>query len=107
MSRRDVALSTLIGREVRDAEGRVIGRLEEVRAEVAPDDPGEYVVREYEVGHYGVLGLIAGGRFTRQFLLRLPRLFGCQRIVVPWEQMDLTDPACPTIRGNDGTMATA
>ena len=100
MSAREIELSTLVGRKVRDAEGRVVGRMEELCAEVALDEGSEYVVREFYVGHYGAFGLLAGGRFTRHFLRRLARLVHYRRYVVPWELLDLDDPRRPRIRAN-------
>lgn len=99
MSDGEVELSTLVGRTVRDAGGRVVGRLEEVCAELSLDEGSEYVVREFHVGHYGAFGLLAGERFTRHLLQRLARLVGYRRYVVPWELMDLGDPRRPRIRG--------
>ncbi|HEY2067846.1 MAG TPA: hypothetical protein VGG84_17985 [Gemmatimonadaceae bacterium] len=98
MSGREIELSTLVGRKVRDAEGRVIGRMEELCAEVALDEGSEYVVRVFYVGHYGMVGRFAGGRFTRHFLRRLAHAVHYRRYVVPWELMDLGDPQRPRIR---------
>jgi sporulation protein YlmC with PRC-barrel domain len=98
MSAREIELSTLVGRKVRDANGRVVGRMEELCAEVALDEGSEYVVREFHVGNYGAFGLLAGGRFRRHFLLRLARVVRYRRYVVPWHLMDLTDPRRPRIR---------
>ena len=70
MSGRLIEVSSLVRRKVRDADGRVVGRLEELHAEVAPDDPSEYEVRELRVGRY----------------------------TVPWEMMDLSDPEHPKLR---------
>ena len=95
---REVKLSALIGRTVCDADGRAVGRLEEMRVEVALDEGSEYVVREVLVGHYGPFARLAGGHFSRYFL-RLLRAFGRYRqIAVPWERIDLSDPERPYIR---------
>lgn len=103
MSAREVELSTLVGRKVRDADGRVVGRIEELCAEVALDEGSEYVIREFHVGHLGVIGRVAAGRFTRRFA-RLVRAGRYVRYVVPWELMDLSDLRRPRIRARLGAL---
>ena len=70
MSGREIELGALVGRKVRDAEGRVLGRVKELVAEISLDEGSEYVVREFRVGSYSV----------------------------PWELMDLSDPERPRVR---------
>lgn len=97
MSARDVEVSTLVGRKVRDADGRIVGRIEELCAELALDEGSEYVVREFHVGRLGVVGRFARGRFLRRFL-RLVGAGAYERYAVPWELMDLGDPRRPRVR---------
>lgn len=84
----------LIGRRVVDADGKVVGHLEEIIAEYVDD---EYVVREFHVGAYAVFERLTGGMLRR----RLLRLIGGERVydgyVVPWQLMDLSDPAQPCV----------
>lgn len=70
MSERQITLSALVGRKVRDADGEVVGRVKELTAEIALDEGSEYVVREFRVGSH----------------------------TVPWELLDLRDPANPRLR---------
>jgi sporulation protein YlmC with PRC-barrel domain len=95
MDTREIRLDLLLNRRVYDADGAVIGRLEEVVAEPASDALGAYyAVREYHVGKYALLESLAGGAFARAVM----RLFGgraYQRYAVPWDRMDLSDLARP------------
>lgn len=96
MSGRELRLQALINRKVRDAQGRVLGRLEELRAEVDADDPSQYVIAEFHVGSYAWLEGIAAGAFGRG----LARIFGGKgytKYIVPWDAVDLTDPARPKL----------
>ena len=89
---RECRVELLLGRRVRDANGEVVGRLEEIVADYVDD---EFVVREFHVGAFAILERLDGGRLRRGLL----RLIGGDRVydgyVVPWEHMDLTDPEHP------------
>ena len=93
---RDVALHHLLGRTVRDPEGRTVGRVEELRAEIELHDRGnDYVVTEFHVGSFGVIETLVGPWFARQLLLRLGRLVPYSSHRIPWDRLDLTDPRHP------------
>lgn len=99
MSEREVRIERLVGRRVRDAEGRDVGRIEEMVAEIELHEHGrDYVVRELQVGRYPVLGFVAGTSLGRGLLRTLGRGSGYARYRVPWEAMDLADPERPRIR---------
>jgi hypothetical protein len=96
VSRREIRLSDVIGRVVRDVDGRSIGRLEEMRAEIELHDRGnDYVVVEFHVGAYGAFEALAGAGFARHVLRRIRPLVGYRHHRVPWTQMDLSDIARP------------
>jgi sporulation protein YlmC with PRC-barrel domain len=84
---REVHVEKLLGRRVRDASGRVVGRIEEIHT----DDKG--VVSEF------LLGPAALWERLGQSTLELPfvRLLGLQRSDhrVPWNELDLSDPDHP------------
>jgi len=90
---REVHVERILGRRVRDVNGEVIGRLEEI---VALDDGGEAVVDTFHVGPAALLERI--GRFVQQIppLHRLPMPHWEYRI--PWHQFDLSDPRHPRVR---------
>jgi sporulation protein YlmC with PRC-barrel domain len=94
MSARECRVELLIGRRVADANGEVVGRLEEIVADYVDD---EYVVREFHVGAYAALERLGTGMLGRSLL----RLIGGDRIytgyIVPWRQMDLSDPEHPRV----------
>jgi len=94
MTTRECRVELLIGRSVTDANGEVVGRLEEIVADYVDD---EYVVREFHVGAYAALERLGTGMLGRSLL----RLIGGDRIytgyIVPWRQMDLSDPEHPRV----------
>lgn len=99
MTEREVRIEQLLGRRVRDAEGRDVGRIEELVAEIELHERGrDYVVREVQLGHYPVLGFLAGISLGRGLLRTIGRGSGYVRYRVPWEAMDLADPDRPRIR---------
>jgi sporulation protein YlmC with PRC-barrel domain len=92
MTDRECRAELLIGRRVVDANGEVVGRLEEIVAEYVD---GDYVVREFHVGALAAFERLGTGMLGRGLL----RLIGGDRLykgyAVPWRQMDLSDPEHP------------
>jgi len=84
-----VHLELLIGRKVRDSEGRVLGRIEEVHADRVDQ---ECVVREYHLGPGALLERLSvtAGRIFRGA--------GPRAMVLRWDELDLTDPMRPRLR---------
>jgi hypothetical protein len=81
-------LDRLIGREVRTANNRRLGRLEEFRAERRGD---AWIISEYVVGSAGLLERLGLG--VRLVLGMNPG----GGYVVRWDQLDLSDPDRPRI----------
>jgi hypothetical protein len=78
----------LLGRRVRSMDGRVIGRIEEMRAEREQD---HWVVTEFHIGPDALVERLA----VRHFGLTLPgRVHGYR---VRWDQIDLDDPERPRV----------
>lgn len=93
---REVALHHLLGRTVRDPNGREVGRVEELRAEIELHERGnDYVVTEFHVGSFGAIESLAGPWFARQLLHRLGRFAPYTSHRIPWDRFDLTDPRNP------------
>jgi len=91
MAAREIPLEKLVGRTVRDASGRVLGRIEEVRAKRHGRD---LVVVDYLVGRAALLERFSVVGLGRELL----RLFGVGRArgwIVPWRRMDLSRPDRP------------
>jgi sporulation protein YlmC with PRC-barrel domain len=96
MSGRILALSDLLGRVVRDADGRRIGRIEELSAEISLEQGGSgYVVTHIGVGRFKPFDMIATGIFVQQFVRYVTRTTGYRHYEIPWDWMDLSDPAHP------------
>jgi sporulation protein YlmC with PRC-barrel domain len=105
MSGRAISLSRLVGRKVRDADGRPVGRLEELVAEIELHEHGnDYVVVEFHVEVYGALEALAGSHFARHFLRLFGRGVGYRRYCIPWDLMDLSDPEHPRVTRRAGEL---
>jgi sporulation protein YlmC with PRC-barrel domain len=92
-SDREVHLERVLGRRVRDIDGMVVGRLEEVAAETRGDG---CVVTEFHVGPAAALERIA--RFVKQLPLIGVFPFSPWEYRIPWQLFDLSDPDAPRIR---------
>jgi hypothetical protein len=92
----DLLLSDLQGRAVYDADGRKLGRLEDLRAEIeVHDGRADYVITEYYVGAYGALEALAGGHFARHLLSLIAPVIRYKRYRILWDAMDLSDSERP------------
>jgi hypothetical protein len=84
----ELRLEDLIGRRVRDAAGRVVGRLQEFRA---TREGNHWVVDEYEIGPSALLERLA----ARHLGIIWPgRVHGYR---ASWNQLDLEDPKHPRL----------
>ena len=84
-----VHVELLFGRRVHDANGKVAGRIETMRATWKGDS---CVVDEYHLGTAALLeklGITAG---------RLIGIGSHEPLRVPWDQMDLSDPDRPRLK---------
>ena len=95
MPAREVHVEQVIGKRVRDADGTIIGRIEELRVDFVDGEPA---VTEFHVGPVAALERI--GAFTTQlpFFSRLP--FTKRQYRIGWQDMDLSDPSAPRTRRN-------
>ena len=106
MSARTLSLDDLVGRAVHDADGRRIGRIEELEAEIELERGGnEYVVTRFRVGRWGPFDAIASGRFVQGLVRRITRATSYVHYEIPWELMDLTDPGHPRVRRAERELA--
>ena len=90
---REVHVERLLGRRVRDFNGAVVGRLEELRCETVG---GETVVVEIHIGPAALGERFGGFLFQLPFLRYLP--FERWEYRVPWDQVDLGDLDHPRLR---------
>ena len=99
MNARTVALDDLVGRVVHDADGRRIGRIEELEAEIVLERGGnDYVVTRFGVGRWGAFDAIATGRIVQQLVRRITRATSYVHYDIPWQWMDLSDLAHPRVK---------
>jgi sporulation protein YlmC with PRC-barrel domain len=107
MSAREVHLHYLVGRKVRDSQGRFVGRIHELCAEIEQHAHGnDYLVREFHLRSIGAMEFLGGSCFVRELLHTL-HLLKTDRYVVPWDQLDLSDPAHPKLTIEKDRVATA
>lgn len=94
MKKSEIHLELMLGKRVFALNGRPIGRLEEVRAEI--NTRGSCFVTEFLIGKYALLERLAAWRMGRTILrtLRVGRSGGYR---VRWEQMNLSDPLRPQL----------
>ena len=98
MNEREVRIEQLIGRRVRDADGRSIGRVEEMICEIELHATGrDYVVRELCVVSFGSLDAITASAVVRQLIGVAMRGASPVRYAIPWHAFDLSDPARPRL----------
>ena len=90
---RERHVERLLGRRVRDVDGLVVGRLEELHVHLIDGDP---VVTEFHIGPAAALERV--GAFVRQ--LPFFSLIPWQPIMyrVSWADMDLSDERHPRVR---------
>lgn len=91
---REVHLELLLGKGVLDSKDRLIGRIEEVRAEQQGD---EWIIKEYLIGNAALLERLSAWTIGLSIL----RLLGARKIYggysVPWDKLDLTNPDKPRL----------
>jgi sporulation protein YlmC with PRC-barrel domain len=98
VSVREIRVTDLIGRRVRDRDGRSIGRVEELVCEIQLRAEGrDYLVREIHVGTVGFLEAVGGSALARALFRTVGRGSGYTRYRVPWEALDLTDAERPRV----------
>jgi sporulation protein YlmC with PRC-barrel domain len=93
MARQEIQLELLLGKRVYALDGRAIGRLEEVRADV---HQGVATVNEFLVGTYAIFERLSAWELGRAIL----GLFGSlvkSGYSVKWNQIDFADPEHPKL----------
>jgi sporulation protein YlmC with PRC-barrel domain len=88
----EVHIEQLLGRRVRDIDGAVVGRVEELCADVIN---GETVVTEIHLGAAALWERLGGFALHLPFVRFLPIARYEHRI--PWSLVDLSDPENPRV----------
>ena len=91
----EIHLERLLGMAVRDGDGARIGRVEEVRT---AEQAGDYVVEEFLVGGAAWLERLSVRTTQWLGLGPLAKRLASHGYVVPWDQLDLSDPEHPRLR---------
>jgi sporulation protein YlmC with PRC-barrel domain len=93
LEKNEVHIERLLGRRVHGLNGRSIGRLEEVRAVVSGSS---VLVSEFLVGSYALFERLSEISIGRAVL----KVIGARRkggYRIPWDKLDLTNPARPRL----------
>ena len=91
----ELSVELLFGREVRDSRDEVLGRITDI---CAGDDAGELVVRYYLVGPARGTSRVSVANLALEVLSLLRFPIRRPRYLVPWSEMDLSDPGRPRVR---------
>jgi len=91
----DINVELLVGTKVRDVNGESVGHIEELRVE---RDGNSCRVESYLIGASALVERLAAWTLVRPVVRamharKLYRLYD-----VPWQEMDLSDPARPKLR---------
>jgi hypothetical protein len=81
-----VRVEDLIGQRVRERSGRIVGRIEEIRAEQRGD---RYEVTEYHLG--------TGAMLERLAIIRHLFRLRSDAIIARWDQIDIQRPDAPVL----------
>jgi sporulation protein YlmC with PRC-barrel domain len=92
MTARRVHLERIIGRIVRDVDGKRVGRLQDVRGELRGE---ELELVEFHLGGAAILHRIGVPALKLLGIRPLP-----EPIRIPWDRMDLSDPEHPRFDGS-------
>jgi sporulation protein YlmC with PRC-barrel domain len=100
----DLNVELLIGREVHDADGNKVGRIEEFR--VTQTDRS-CTLDAYLIGASALIQRLSAWTLVRPISrgLRSRNIYSVYE--VPWQDMDLTDPARPRLRISKGELRRA
>lgn len=88
---RELRLESLLGHRLRGADGKSLGRIEEVVAEIRGT---EWIVVEVHVGRGALLERLTELTSLVPLFGALQRRLGA-RYRVPWDRLDLTDSSRP------------
>ena len=93
---KELRADRLIGRVVRDVNGRKVGKIRELVAEITDAGGAEYVVREFHLSIGGLVEALAGPYLLRVAADRLGRRPSL--LAVSWRDLDLSDAERPVLR---------
>lgn len=91
----DVHIELLVGTKVRDADGHVVGRIEEFRVE---RDENSCRIESYLIGASGLIERLNASTLVRPIARALHARKLYQLYDVRWQDMDLSDPKKPMLR---------
>ena len=95
MAKQEIHVERLIGKRVYALNGRSIGRLQEMRAEM---ERNQCYVQEFLVGSYAMFERLSALSLGRTLLALFGLGKGRNGYRVPWSELDLSDPEHPRLR---------
>jgi hypothetical protein len=91
----EINIELLLGTRVRDINGEVIGRIEELKAERRDKD---CLVESYLIGASGAIERLSAWSLVRPIAKALRSRKVPSVYQIDWEEMDLSDPLRPKFR---------
>jgi len=95
VSKQEIHVERMIGKKVFALNGRSVGRLQEIRASV---DRNQCYVKEFVVGSYGMFERLSAMSIARAIFARFHSDSRSHGYLVPWKDLDLSDPNRPRLR---------
>jgi hypothetical protein len=95
MKKVQINVELILGTKVRDADGVVVGRIEEIRAERTGN---ECVVESYLIGASAVVDRLSAWTLIRPIRKSLGSGDAFSLYEIGWEDMDLSDADRPKLR---------
>ena len=91
----ELHLELLLGKKVHDANGRLVGRIEEF---IVEEGPGGAHLVEFHLGRAALLERLGGAMLKLPFLSQLRSHE--EPVRIPWDKLDLSDPESPRLLGD-------
>lgn len=91
----EINVELLLGRKVLDVEGTKVGRIEEIRVERTDN---ALLVESYLIGASALVDRLSAWTLVRPIRALLKGRHIYSPYDVPWQDMDLSDPARPVLR---------
>lgn len=95
MADRQVEVEAILGKGVHDADGQLVGHIEEISVRRQGKD---WVIDNYKVGVIALLERFAGLTILDGFVKKMQPAEHLGYLI-PWDKLDLTDPEHPRLMG--------
>jgi sporulation protein YlmC with PRC-barrel domain len=91
----EIKVELLIGTKVYDADGKKVGRIEEIRVDRQEDG---LLVEAFLIGASGLIDRLSAWNLIRPIHRSLKARHIYSAYEIPWQDLDLSDPKRPKLR---------